>query len=165
MTNAIANSIGADLFLSIHLNAADDEVERGGVTTFVLDTSDDRQALRLAARENGTTVDEVDSLARLLAQLHRSDQVAASRDVAEQVHRATLEAGRRHLPSLHDRGVKSALFYVLVGALSGIGVVLHELNDPFRGPYRITPSTSQLVSVRRELDESLCAEADAQTGA
>ena len=113
---AIANSIGADLFLSIHLNAADDEVERGGVTTFVLDTSDDRQALRLAARENGTTVDEVDSLARLLAQLHRSDQVAASRDVAGQVHRATLEAGRRHLPSLHDRGVKSALFYVLVGA-------------------------------------------------
>jgi len=113
---AIANSIGADLFLSIHLNAADDEVQRGGVTTFVLDTSDDRQALRLAARENGTSVDEVDSLAQLLAQLHRADQVSASRDLAEQVHRATLSAGRRHLPSLHDRGVKSALFYVLVGA-------------------------------------------------
>ena len=32
------------------------------------------------------------------------------------MHEATLAAGRRTLPSLHDRGVRSALFYVLVGA-------------------------------------------------
>jgi N-acetylmuramoyl-L-alanine amidase len=114
--SAMANAIGADLFLSIHLNAADEEVDRGGVTTFVLDTSDDRQALRLAARENGTTVAEVDSLARILASLHREDQVRASRALATQVHSATLAAGRRILPGLHDRGVKSALFHVLVGA-------------------------------------------------
>lgn len=113
---AMANAMNADLFLSIHLNAADEEVDHGGVTTFVLDTSDDRQALRLAARENGTSVAEVDSLARILASLHREDQVRASRAFAEQVHRATLGAGRRVLPGLHDRGVKSALFYVLVGA-------------------------------------------------
>lgn len=113
---ALANAVGADLFLSIHLNAADEPVSRGGVTTFVLDTTDDLQAARLAARENRTTVAEVSSLSRLLASLHREDQVAASREVAEQVHRATLAAGRRHLPTLHDRGVRSALFYVLVGA-------------------------------------------------
>ena len=113
---AMANSVDADLFLSIHLNAADEEVGRGGVTTFVLDTSDDRSALRLAARENGTTVGEVDSISRLLASLHREDQVRASRAFAEQVHRATLTAGRRTLPRLYDRGVRSAMFYVLVGA-------------------------------------------------
>jgi N-acetylmuramoyl-L-alanine amidase len=113
---AMANSVDADLFLSIHLNAADEEVGRGGVTTFVLDNSDDRAALRLAARENGTTVGEVDSLSRLLASLHREDQVRASRAFAEQVHRATLLAGRRTLPRLYDRGVRSAMFYVLVGA-------------------------------------------------
>ncbi|MCA9607952.1 MAG: N-acetylmuramoyl-L-alanine amidase [Myxococcales bacterium] len=113
---ALANAVGADLFLSIHLNAADEPVSRGGITTFVLDTSDDRQAARLAARENHTSVAGVSSLSRLLASLHREDQVAASREVADQVHRATLAAGRRHLSSLHDRGVRSALFYVLVGA-------------------------------------------------
>ncbi len=113
---ALANALGADLFLSIHLNAADEPVEHGGVTTFVLDTTDDLQAIRLAARENRTSLAEVSSLARLLASLHREDQVAESRAFADQVHRATLAAGREHLPGLHDRGVRSALFYVLVGA-------------------------------------------------
>jgi N-acetylmuramoyl-L-alanine amidase len=113
---AMANAIDADLFLSIHLNAADEPVEHGGVTTFVLDTSNDRQALRLAARENGTSVAEVGDLARILASLHREEQVTASRAVAQQVHRATLRGGRRVLPRLYDRGVRSAMFYVLVGA-------------------------------------------------
>lgn len=113
---AMANSVGADVFLSLHLNAADEPVSRGGVTTFVLDTSDDRQAARLAARENGTPVGQVDSLSRLLASMHRTEQLAASRALAEQVHRTTLAAGRERLPTLHDRGVRSALFYVLVGA-------------------------------------------------
>lgn len=113
---AMANAVSADLFLSIHLNAADEPVEHGGVTTFVLDTSNDRQALRLAARENGTSVAEVSELSRILASLHRADQVAASRAFATEVHRSTLRAGRRVLPRLHDRGVKSAMFYVLVGA-------------------------------------------------
>lgn len=114
--SAIANAVDADLFLSIHLNAADEVVDRGGVTTFVLDTTGDRQAVRLAARENGTSVADVDSLTRLLASLHREDQVAASRSFAEQLQRATLESGRSRIPRLHDRGVKSALFHVLVGA-------------------------------------------------
>ncbi|HEY8432571.1 MAG TPA: N-acetylmuramoyl-L-alanine amidase [Sandaracinaceae bacterium] len=112
---AMANAVSADLFLSIHLNAADEPIRRGGVTTFVLDTSGDRQALRLAARENGTSVAEVGDLSRIIASLHREDQVRASRALAEQVHRATLRAGRRVLPRLHDRGVRSALFHVLVG--------------------------------------------------
>jgi N-acetylmuramoyl-L-alanine amidase len=113
---AMANAIDADLFLSVHLNAAEEPVDRGGVTTFVLDTGNDRQALRLAARENGTSVAEVGELSRILASIHREEQVTASRAVAEQVHRATLRGGRRILPRLHDRGVRSAMFYVLVGA-------------------------------------------------
>ena len=113
---AMANAISADLFLSIHLNAADEPVDRGGVTTFVLDTGNDRQALRLAARENGTSVAEVSELSRILASLHREDQVTASRAFAGQVHRATLLGGRRVLPRLYDRGVREAMFYVLVGA-------------------------------------------------
>lgn len=113
---AIANAVSADLFLSIHLNAADEPVEHGGVTTFVLDTEHDRQALRLAARENGTSVAEVSDLSRILASLHRAEQVSASRAFAALLHPATLRGGRTVLPRLYDRGVRSALFYVLVGA-------------------------------------------------
>jgi N-acetylmuramoyl-L-alanine amidase len=49
---AMANAVGADVFVSIHLNAAWEDVIHGGVTTFVLDTTDDTQAVRLAARRD-----------------------------------------------------------------------------------------------------------------
>jgi N-acetylmuramoyl-L-alanine amidase len=111
-----ANSVEADVFVSIHFNGWEAQLERGGVTTFVLDTSDDSQAVALAARENGTSTVEVTDLQRLLAGLHRDDQSAESRQLAEMVHAGTLEGGRRVLPNLPDRGVKSAMFYVLVGA-------------------------------------------------
>lgn len=113
---AMANAIGADLFVSIHLNAAWEPVDHGGVTTFVLDTTNDRQALRLAARENGTTTADVTELERILAGLERGEQSEASSVLADRIHFATLSAGRRVIPHLHDRGVRSAMFYVLVGA-------------------------------------------------
>ncbi|MBK6577567.1 MAG: N-acetylmuramoyl-L-alanine amidase [Sandaracinaceae bacterium] len=113
---AMANAVGADLFVSVHLNAAEEPVEHGGVTTFVLDTTNQRQANRLAARENGTSTRDVTDLQRLLAGLHRQEQVALSRELAESIHRGTLAGGRRVLPRLPDRGVRSAMFHVLVGA-------------------------------------------------
>jgi len=113
---AFANALRADLFVSIHLNAADEPVDHGGVTTFVLDTTNDRQAMRLAARENGTSSREVTGLQMLLANLHREGQSSESTALAESVQRRTVEGGRRVLPHLPDRGVKSAMFYVLVGA-------------------------------------------------
>lgn len=112
---AFANAASADLFVSVHLNAADGPVSTGGVTTFVLDASDDEQAIRLAARENGTRRSEVTGIQRLIARLHRREQVTHSRRLAELVHEHTLAGGRRVLPALPDRGVKSALFYVLIG--------------------------------------------------
>jgi N-acetylmuramoyl-L-alanine amidase len=113
---AMANAVGADVFVSIHLNAAWEDVIHGGVTTFVLDTTDDTQAVRLAARENGTSETEVGALSRILAGLHRDEQSEGSRALAAQIHHATLTGGRRVLPRLYDRGVRSAMFHVLVGA-------------------------------------------------
>ncbi len=113
---AMANAVSADAFVSIHLNAAWEDVLHGGVTTFVLDTTDDRQAVRLAARENGTSESEVGALSRILASLHREEQEVGSRALAERIHGATLAGGRRVLPRLYDRGVRSAMFHVLVGA-------------------------------------------------
>ncbi len=112
---AIANGENAQLFVSIHLNAWATP-DQGGVATFVLDTSDDSQALRLAARENGTEVTQVNELQKVLAGLYRKEQVAQSLQLAESIHHQTLQAGRAILPALVDRGVKRAMFYVLVGA-------------------------------------------------
>ena len=113
---AMANAVDADVFVSVHLNAADEPVDKGGVTTFVLDTTNNRQALRLAARENGTSTMEVTGLQRILADLHRAEQSTASRALAEALHGQVLLGGRQVLPRLADRGVRQAMFYVLVGA-------------------------------------------------
>ncbi|MGB5812631.1 MAG: N-acetylmuramoyl-L-alanine amidase, partial [Polyangiales bacterium] len=113
---ALANSLEADVFVSIHLNAGSGDVTKGGVTTFVLDTTNNRQALRLAARENGTRTSKVTGIQALLAHHHRSGQSAQSRELADMIQRTTLDHGRRTLPSLTDRGVREAMFYVLVGA-------------------------------------------------
>jgi N-acetylmuramoyl-L-alanine amidase len=112
---AMANALGADLFVSVHLNAANAVVDKGGVATFVLDTSNDRNVLRLAARENGTSTTEVSPLQFLVGSLARSEQRQGSLRAASFVQRGTLLSGRRVLATLADRGVKSAMFYVLVG--------------------------------------------------
>jgi N-acetylmuramoyl-L-alanine amidase len=114
---AIANAVSADVFVSIHLNASQSVDDKGGVSTFVLDTSDDEAALRLAARENGTKVESVSDLQKIIATLYREGQVEQSLQLARSVHELTLLGGRSVLPELGDRGVKRALFYVLVGAV------------------------------------------------
>ncbi|MFW2389588.1 MAG: N-acetylmuramoyl-L-alanine amidase [Polyangiales bacterium] len=113
---ALANSMEADAFVSIHLNASSEPVRRGGVTTFVLDTTNNRQALRLAARENGTRVAEVTGIQSLLAKHHRKSQAEGSLSLAGKIQRHSLKHGRSVLPGLSDRGVRRAMFYVLVGA-------------------------------------------------
>lgn len=113
---AMANAIGADAFVSIHLNGVREDVEHGGVTTFLLDNSSDAAALRLAAAENGTGTGEVGALERVLAGLLRAEQVEASRLLAQRVHASLLAGGRTMLPRLFDRGVRTAMFHVLVGA-------------------------------------------------
>ncbi len=113
---AFANASDADAFVSIHLNAAESTVGHGGVATFVLDETDDRQLTQLAARENGTRASQLTGLDLRLASIHRRQQVDASRALASLVQEHTVLEGREHLPRLADRGVKSAMFYVLVGA-------------------------------------------------
>ena len=113
---ALANAMEADAFVSIHLNASSEEVQRGGVTTFLLDTTNDRQALRLAARENGTRVAEVTGIQSLLAKHHRRTQGEGALNLASKVQRHILKRGRAVYAQLSDRGVRQAMFYVLVGA-------------------------------------------------
>ena len=86
------------------------------MTTFVLDVDNDRNVLRLAARENGTSTTDVSPLQFLVGSLARAEQHTESLRLAQHVQRSALLAGRRYLPTLADRGVRSAMFYVLVGA-------------------------------------------------
>lgn len=108
----VANRFDADVFVSIHLNAMDNAKE-GGAATFVLDTSDDRHSLRLAARENGVSESQVSGLQAVVASLQRHHQMPRSELLARSIQTQLLAHGRKHVPHLQDRGMRRALFFVL----------------------------------------------------
>ncbi|HEX8909647.1 MAG TPA: N-acetylmuramoyl-L-alanine amidase, partial [Anaeromyxobacteraceae bacterium] len=115
---ALANAHRGDLFVSIHANAHPHR-DRRGVETYVLDVADDRYARRLAARENGALDDDADEgheVRRILTDLDAQSSAQASRRLAEAVQREVCGGVRARVGEVRDLGVKSALFYVLVGA-------------------------------------------------
>lgn len=112
---ARANAFNADLFVSIHLNSTDDARNRG-VMTFVLDTSRDETAARVAARENASTTAAAAELANSLSRIESADRMAASDLFAQLLQRAAGVSLRQVYPGIEDHGVRRAGFYVLAGA-------------------------------------------------
>jgi N-acetylmuramoyl-L-alanine amidase len=112
---AIANTARGDLFLSIHANAHPRR-NRSGVETYFLNVADDRYAARLAARENGLDLDGQGDVTRILTDLDAKASAEASRRLARLVQREVTSGVRSRVGDVRDLGVKSALFYVLLGA-------------------------------------------------
>ena len=114
---AIANLARGDLFVSLHTNATPRR-DRSGVETYFLNVTDDRYARRLAARENGTMeLEEAPKdVQRILTDLDSKASAGASRNLARLVQKEITARTRQTQGPVRDRGVKSALFYVLLGA-------------------------------------------------
>jgi N-acetylmuramoyl-L-alanine amidase len=112
---AQANASNADLFISIHCNADTDSSSKG-VETFYLSKATSRRALRVAARENGISPGKMTDLEATLLDLMLASKKSESDRLARTVHSSLMSTMRSVIPSLRDRGVKSAPFYVLLGA-------------------------------------------------
>jgi N-acetylmuramoyl-L-alanine amidase len=112
---ARANAFGADVFVSIHCNAAENHVHHG-VETYVLDTTKDEIASRVAARENSTSQAATRELGSILASLRLADQATHSTHLAELMQKAAMASMRERYADVSDGGVHTAGFYVLVGA-------------------------------------------------
>jgi len=112
---AIANAARADLFVSVHANAHPRRI-RTGVETYFLNVTDDRYAARLAARENGVDLSAAGDVARILTDLDAKASAGASVRLARLVQHEVCGGVRARVGDVRDLGVKSALFYVLLGA-------------------------------------------------
>ncbi|MCB9797553.1 MAG: N-acetylmuramoyl-L-alanine amidase [Alphaproteobacteria bacterium] len=112
---AIANALDADLFISIHANAAPGPTA-WGIETYYVDTASDAGAARVAARENAELRESAGELDMLSAQLAVAGAHQLSRDLAARVHKQTIDALREAFgeEAIRDLGVKTALFHVLV---------------------------------------------------
>ena len=112
---ARANAFSADLFVSIHCNASEGHGRRG-VETYILDTTRDEIALRIAARENATTQAASADLASMLSGMRLADQAQRSTRFARLLERAAVVTLQMRYADVVDGGVHVAGFYVLVGA-------------------------------------------------
>jgi N-acetylmuramoyl-L-alanine amidase len=110
----IANESRADLFVSIHCNAARRR-KLEGVETWTLNVAADRYAARLAAFENAEADHNVSDLRMILADLATKANASDARDLAESVQSSLVRTLRSRAMPVRDHGTKQALFYVLLG--------------------------------------------------
>ncbi len=120
---AMANRKNADFFVSIHANA--NPVRRvKGIETYLLNWTNDDEAMRVAARENKISLKkmremhrQMDTLGMILNDLSRDSKRNDSIKLANYIQQSMIttlnnESSYKRI----DLGVKQALFYVLFGA-------------------------------------------------
>ncbi|MDE2142320.1 MAG: N-acetylmuramoyl-L-alanine amidase [Elusimicrobia bacterium] len=110
-----ANDLNADLFVSLHCNAASNHREKGYEVYSVSETASDPEAERLAAAENAALELEGkkpgdEAAKQILLAMTKTEMINESAPFAALVER---EVGR-HV-DVSDRGQKQAGFYVLRG--------------------------------------------------
>ncbi len=110
-----ANRVGADLFISLHANATSNG-KAYGVETYFLNLSKNNQAAEVAARENGTTLQEVGNLEAILFDLMANAKINESSRLAAEVQQALVSGLRSKYSHIKDHGVKQGPFHVLLGA-------------------------------------------------
>ena len=115
----IANDHKADLFVSIHANASPNR-KAHGIETYLLNWTNDMEAMKVAARENAISLKKMKQmkgeLGVIFASLDRELKRDQSINVAGYIQKSLVSSMGRKYPDVSDLGVKQALFYVLVGA-------------------------------------------------
>ena len=112
---SFANEHDADIFVSIHANSARSR-RIHGIETYLLSEASSGRALRLAARESGTTLARMSDLQKILNDLGLRSKVTESQQLARQVQQAMLSRLRPGYHGIRNMGVKRGPFYVLLGA-------------------------------------------------
>lgn len=111
---AIANREEADLFISLHVNAAPRRTA-SGIETYILGISNDEEAKRVAARENATSTRSVSDLEFILNDLIKTAKTNDSARFAGVVQDSLVSRLRTSYKNVRSNGVKGAPFYVLIG--------------------------------------------------
>ncbi|MFP5379114.1 MAG: N-acetylmuramoyl-L-alanine amidase, partial [Vicinamibacteria bacterium] len=112
---AIANREGADLFLSIHANAARNAQARG-IETYYLSFASNPEAEAVAARENAASESAMHNLPDIVKAIALNNKLDESRDLAAMVQESLVTRLRRVNAEVRNLGVKKAPFVVLIGA-------------------------------------------------
>lgn len=149
---AFANRVGADLFISIHLNSNPDR-SVSGIETFYLDNTNDRATIRLARMENASGGQHSSSLTRTnlhyiltdMRQQYKANQSLVLASMIEGRAAKDLDASfGLHVDAL---GAKRGPFYVLVGArMPAVLVECGFLSNPAEAARLASASYQQVLA-------------------
>jgi len=139
---AIANTKKADLFISIHTNAAKNK-KAYGIETYFLSPAKNNESMLVAARENAATAKNINELQSILNSLLRSAKVNESVRLAGYVQNSIYKKLKSNYSKIKNKGVKQALFYVLLGAHMPSILVETSFISNARECKRLTNSTYQ----------------------
>lgn len=112
---AMANVRKADMFLSFHINAHRSS-GISGLETYYLNLASSKSAVRVAARENAVSEKRISDLQFILTDLMLNSKMQESKDLASLIQKNMVGAAKSGGYSVRDNGVRSAPFYVLMGA-------------------------------------------------
>ncbi|WP_442765698.1 N-acetylmuramoyl-L-alanine amidase [Sulfurospirillum cavolei] len=130
----VANDKNADLFISLHANAAPNEAKKlsmKGLETFFLSPDRSERSKNVAALENQSDMEEMDFYSKetFLNVLNR-EKIVLSNKVAIDVQSGMLKSVRKKY-SVEDGGVREAPFWVLVGAtMPSVLIELGYISNP-----------------------------------
>ncbi|MEZ6853895.1 N-acetylmuramoyl-L-alanine amidase [Halodesulfovibrio aestuarii] len=112
---AKANVQKVDLFVSLHINA-NNKRSVNGIETYYLNLARSKSARRIAARENAISEKRISDLQFILTDLMLNSKMQESKALAELVQASMLKTVRARGWKTRSNGVRSAPFYVLMGA-------------------------------------------------
>ncbi len=133
----MANKKNADLFISIHANAAPTKSKykkMHGVETFFLSPAKSNRSKNVAAQENKSDLAEMNYFSKqtYLNFLNR-EKILASNKLAIDIQRGMLSSVRKKY-KVRDGGVREAPFWVLVGAqMPAVLVEIGYITNPIEG--------------------------------
>lgn len=114
IANTYNKDKNVDAFISIHLNAAPNRRAKG-IETYVLNLTNDKRSLEVAARENGMRLDQMNESDLLLTHLAVDAKKDPSLRLAHRIQ-SSMAASLTSKYGTSDLGVKQGPFWVLYGA-------------------------------------------------
>jgi len=143
---AIANRSGADLFLSIHVNASRNTGARG-IETYFLNFAPNPEAEAIAARENAGSSKTMRNLPDIVRAIALNNKIDESRDFAALVQAAMIARLKKANAQARSLGVKQAPFMVLIGAtMPSVLAEISFLTNRQEGALLRKPSYRQAVA-------------------
>ena len=112
---ALANAQGADLFISIHVNASNSEAIHG-LETYYLNLARTPEAARVAATENVGSDRRLKDMQKVLTDIMLTAKVDESASLAREIQRTAISRLNRNGLEVRNNGTRSAPFHVLIGA-------------------------------------------------